>query len=144
VAYLDRETQRAYQRQWIANRRAAALEGKRCAFCDSEGPLEFHHFDPAIKVHHAVWSWSQERRDAELAKCIVICHDCHVARHRADRPVYCKRGHELTRANSYVKPRTKRRECRTCRAMRRHRQDPFPDSVVPERDAGQRAPGAAA
>lgn len=119
MPYRDPEAQRAYQREWMRKRRAAYLDGKRCAFCNADSDLEIHHFDPAIKVSHAIWSWTAAKREAELAKCIVVCHSCHVQRHREERPTHCKRGHELTEANSYVKPGTKRRECRTCRRMRR-------------------------
>jgi hypothetical protein len=42
--------------------------------------LELDHVDPALKVSHRVWSWARERREAELAKCQVLCHDCHVAK----------------------------------------------------------------
>ena len=67
MPYKDLATQREYQRRWMAARRAEYLAGKRCAFCNSDGPLEIHHFDPAIKVHHAIWSWSQARREATMA-----------------------------------------------------------------------------
>jgi hypothetical protein len=36
------------------------------------------HVDPSTKVNHVIWSWSENRRLAELAKCQVLCHDCHV------------------------------------------------------------------
>jgi hypothetical protein len=120
MPYRDREAQRKYQREWCARRRAAYLEGKRCAFCNSPDELEVHHFDPAAKVDHKIWSWSAPRRLAELAKCIPVCRPCHINRHHEQRPTHCKRGHELTNANVYVKPRTGgKRECRTCRALRR-------------------------
>src|SRR5262249_42011780 len=81
--------------------------------------LEFHHFDPFDKISHRVWSWAPAKRDAELAKCIILCQRCHVQRHREDRPNFCKRGHELTEANSYWKPGRTTRECRECRRLRR-------------------------
>jgi len=119
MAYKDREQQRAYQREWVRRRRAEFLADKRCAFCNSGDELELHHFDPAVKVSHAIWSWSRKRREEEIAKCIVLCRACHVRRHREERPTHCKRGHELTKENSYMKPGTRRRECRTCRSLRR-------------------------
>ena len=115
MPYVDRDALRAYQRLWIAQRRAVALAGRSCQFCGTTERLEFHHFDRYAKVTHKVWSWAPERRDAELAKCLVLCHDCHVAQH--PRPRFCRRGHELTQANSYVKP-DGRRECRTCKNRR--------------------------
>lgn len=121
MPFSDLGKQRAYQREWMRRRRADALAGKSCVFCGSSDRLEFHHWDPAAKTDHNVWSWSAERREAELAKCVVLCHDCHVGRHREARPNVCSRGHELTPQNSYVKPGTGYRECRECRALNRRK-----------------------
>ena len=121
MGYKDAEQQREYQRQWMAERRAKALEGMSCAYCAATEDLHFHHFDPAIKVSHNVWSWTEERRREELAKCIVLCRSCHVDHHRQNRPQFCKRGHELTEANSYWKPGRTTRECRTCKRERTKR-----------------------
>lgn len=121
MPYRDREAQRAYQRRWMAERRREFLAGKGCSFCTSTENLEIHHFDPGAKVHHAIWSWSKPRREAELAKCIVLCRACHVRRHNEQPLTHCRRGHELTKANSYIKPSNGRRECRACRALRRPR-----------------------
>jgi hypothetical protein len=118
VPYRDPDAQREYQRKWMANRRAAALEGKTCAVCGTaDGPFDFHHVDPAEKLDHKVWSWTAAKREAELAKCLVLCRDCHIEHHRV-LPLRCKRGHHFTAANTYVKPSTGRRECRTCKADR--------------------------
>jgi hypothetical protein len=133
MPYRDREAKRAYQRQWIQERRSEYLEGKNCAFCTATEDLEVHHFDPGAKVSHAVWSWSKVRREAELAKCIVLCRACHIRRHHEKRQTHCKRGHELTRANLYVKPSSGTGECRTCRSLRRVSSG---GGRVPERSKG--------
>ena len=73
-----REYQRDYQRQWVARRRAAFFEGKCCVRCGSTERLELDHIDPKLKVSHNVWSWSEAKRSAEIAKCQVLCHDCHL------------------------------------------------------------------
>ena len=117
MPYRNPEALREYQRRWVAERRAAALEGKACARCgDTDGPFDFHHVDPAEKVTHKVWSLSAAKRAAELAKCIVLCRSCHID-HHAVRLERCKRGHTLDEANVYTKP-DGRRECRTCKAWR--------------------------
>jgi len=72
---------REFQRKWMAKRRKAWLdEHPQCVKCGSSERLEVDHIDPATKVHHCVWSWSQERRDAELEKCQVLCRACHHAK----------------------------------------------------------------
>jgi hypothetical protein len=48
-----------------------------CFECGTWANLELHHVDPSTKVDHKVWSWSPERREAELAKCVACCHTCH-------------------------------------------------------------------
>lgn len=73
-----KEAQRKYQREWVAKRRAAYLAGKSCARCASTERLEVDHIDRETKVSHAVWSWREDRRLAELAKCQVLCHECHM------------------------------------------------------------------
>lgn len=77
MGYKDREQQRAYQREWMARRRAAWFEGKACVDCGATDELEVDHVDPSSKVDHKVWSWSASRREAELSKCEVRCRSCH-------------------------------------------------------------------
>lgn len=78
MPYADPEQQRIYQREWIAERRAAWIAANGpCAACGSDDRLEVDHIDPAQKVTHRVWSWAPERLAAELAKCQVLCRECH-------------------------------------------------------------------
>lgn len=77
MGYADPDRQRDYQRAWCRSRRQAFLEGKACIDCGSSDCLEIHHVDPAKKVSHAIWSWGERRRVAELVKCVVLCVDCH-------------------------------------------------------------------
>lgn len=77
MPYSDPDQQREYMRQWIAARRAAYFSGKSCAKCGSTEKLELGHVDPTQKVDHKIWSWRVSRREAELAKCQVLCADCH-------------------------------------------------------------------
>jgi hypothetical protein len=78
VPYKDRDKQNAYCLEWMARRRSEwfAQHGP-CSSCGSREHLEVHHRDRSTKVDHKVWSWSKERRDAELAKCVVLCRPCH-------------------------------------------------------------------
>ena len=71
------KNQTEYQRQWIANRRTEFFKDKICAKCGSTDRLELDHINPKKKVSHRIWSWSKERREAELAKCQVLCEKCH-------------------------------------------------------------------
>jgi len=71
------EQQREFQQGWLAKRRAEWFAGKVCAHCGSPDRLELDHIDPLVKISHSVWSWTKVRRDAELAKCQPLCHDCH-------------------------------------------------------------------
>jgi 5-methylcytosine-specific restriction endonuclease McrA len=75
---------RKYQREWRAARRAAFFADKSCVRCGSTEQLELDHIDPSTKdatlkaLHTAAfWSWSMKRIEAEIAKCQVLCRDCH-------------------------------------------------------------------
>lgn len=71
------EAQREYQRKWKARRRADFFADKCCVRCGSTERLELDHKDPKLKISHNIWSWSKERREAEIAKCQVLCNECH-------------------------------------------------------------------
>lgn len=77
MTYKNKEQQRQYQRQWIANRRIEYFKDKYCVQCGSTEQLELDHINRKTKVDHRIWSWSKTKRDEELAKCQVLCRDCH-------------------------------------------------------------------
>jgi|SRR6516164_5497046 len=77
VGYKDPEQRRKYAREWKAARRADWFKGKMCVNCSSAELLELDHIDPKQKVSHKIWSWSVQRREAELAKCQILCRVCH-------------------------------------------------------------------
>lgn len=77
MPYRDPAAQREYQRKWLAGRRDAWLEGKWCVRCGTSSDLQIDHIDPRRKVEHRIWSWSEDRRVAELEKCQVLCDTCH-------------------------------------------------------------------
>lgn len=67
--------------------RAIQMFGDRCHDCDEwfpSGLYVFHHLEPLSKSDHISnminRKWSQ-KMEAELAKCIMICPTCHLARH---------------------------------------------------------------
>lgn len=122
MPYADKEKQREYQRQWMANRRAEFFTGKACVQCDSTDRLELDHIDRQVKVSHNIWSWSRERREAEIAKCQVLCHDCH--REKTNGQIHewlslkgrthCNRGHDLAVVGVYHSSATAGGNCRYC------------------------------
>lgn len=76
-----REHQRVYQLKKYHRWRAEAREllGGKCADCGSgEDDLQFDHVDPATKSF-ALGSYRPSRAewDAEVAKCQLLCGDCH-------------------------------------------------------------------
>lgn len=75
---LTGDRKRAYQREWVAKRRAEYFADKCCARCSSTENMELDHIDPRQKVSNSIWSWSAERRNIELAKCQILCRPCHV------------------------------------------------------------------
>ena len=114
MPYKDANKQRAYQRAYNARRRAEWFEGKKCALCSSVDDLELHHPDRQQKVSHRLWSWTFTRREAELAKCIVLCRSCHKAASAAQRA-------RTTRHGTYAEYVHGCR-CDPCKAARREYQ----------------------
>lgn len=92
MGYKDPEQRREYARRWIATRRATWLAGKSCAVCGSVERLEIDHVDPSQKLDHRVWSWRLERRDAELAKCQVLCEPHHMEKTIRQRGEHVQHG----------------------------------------------------
>lgn len=107
MPYKDPAKKRKAQREWIARRRAEWLEGKSCVDCGSTENLELDHVDPAEKIHHAIWSWSKVRRDAEIAKCVPRCAECHHERHASERRSHGHGGY------------TRGCRCEVCKAAKR-------------------------
>lgn len=67
-------------------KRAIAVMGGKCMDCGYDryyGALDFHHRDPADKdpsfANLRGWSW--ERIEKEIAKCDLVCRNCHAERH---------------------------------------------------------------
>ncbi len=81
MSYVDRRKQRAWQVAWMKRRRRAWFKAHGpCVDCGSRRQLEIDHVDPKTKVSHRIWSWSEARRNVELAKCVARCHRCHLRR----------------------------------------------------------------
>jgi len=79
MPYKDPDVQRKYTRNWMRKRRQAwIISNGPCIKCGSWENLEIDHKDPKQKISHNIWSWSQERREAELVKCQVLCRNCHI------------------------------------------------------------------
>lgn len=103
----NREKLRGYRRKWYAiNKESAIIAVKQrkreikawlndykstlqCSRCPESHPacLEFHHRNPAEKEINLAWTvswgWSTERIEREIAKCIVLCANCHRKQHWA-------------------------------------------------------------
>ena len=107
------QRKREYQRTWMRNRRAEYFNGKSCNHCGSSRELELDHVDPSKKVSHKIWSWSAERREAELAKCQVLCSDCHLEKTLSERPKPVHGSSAMYRHHGC--------KCDTCRAGQRDR-----------------------
>jgi hypothetical protein len=85
MPYKNLEKQREYQRQWMARRKAEYFSNKNCSTCGRSEQLEIDHIDPSTKLSHKIWSWSKIRREEELAKCQVLCKDCHLTKSKKEK-----------------------------------------------------------
>ena len=76
--------------RWIDRKKRVVKQfGGKCADCAHEYPypvFEFHHLNPKEKD----LSWnklrlvSEERLQAELSKCVMLCANCHRIRHHEE------------------------------------------------------------
>ena len=90
----DYEKRKQYAREWIAERRHKWFSDKSCVRCGSQSDLELDHIDPSTKVTHAIWSWSEIRRNIEISKCQVLCNSCHKIKTNQDRNIITGHGTE--------------------------------------------------
>lgn len=120
----DREKYNAYMRQymkdWHERRRAEAVEalGGRCARCPETEGLQFDHIDPATKTMTIakMWTASEKRFQAELAKCQLLCEPHHLEKSLAERAQNSARGtHGTVSAYRYCGPP----KCDACKAAKR-------------------------
>ena len=91
MPYADREKQRDYQRSWMVERKRRALNYlvNQCVYCGTTKNLEIDHVEPTSKTCPiaGLLSHKWETVVAELDKCQVVCHDCHVRKTKTDGSV---------------------------------------------------------
>lgn len=92
ISHQEAMNKKTYQRKWVADRKAEYMDGKTCLFCDTGKDVEIHHLDPEQKEHHCIWSWSHERIEAELKKCVFVCEGCHTKFHALLKAVEFRHG----------------------------------------------------
>ena len=85
--YADRNTRRRNEWSKWWNEYKSTLS---CVKCNEShvACLDFHHEDPAVKDGNLATiarSWGKERILKEVAKCIVICSNCHRKLHWEER-----------------------------------------------------------
>jgi hypothetical protein len=85
----DLSTQTARVERRLTERRTYLREllAQPCAHCGEKypiGAMNFHHRDPAqkrMKVGEAARNWNDETFYSEVAKCDVVCANCHAIEH---------------------------------------------------------------
>jgi hypothetical protein len=94
-------------------RRIAAIAARNgcCAKCGSSTDLEFHHRNKEEKETRIaqVWSRSEKIREKELAKCDLLCAECHRVETSKERG-YGKRPHGTI--TSYTTYNCRCKDCR--------------------------------
>lgn len=97
MGYADRERQLAYLRRYNKDYQRKryqervlelkSLVGSECSQCGSRQDLEFDHIDPDTKTFSILrhWKWPIEKLMPELAKCQLLCKDCHKLKTRFQR-----------------------------------------------------------
>lgn len=82
----ERAHHRNYMREYVRRLRREWVEANGpCQRCGSKDSLEIDHIDPRTKCRGMYWTWAKARREAELAKCQVLCRGCHVIKTSTER-----------------------------------------------------------
>jgi hypothetical protein len=111
---------RGYMKAWYDRRHTEAIEklGGHCAKCPITDGLQFDHIDPATKTMTIakMWTASEVRFQAELAKCQLLCPPHHLEKSLAERNQRSARGtHGTVSAYVYCGPP----KCEACKAAKR-------------------------
>ncbi len=85
MSYKDINKQREFQRLRNKRARAEFFAGSYCALCGGVEDLELDHINRSSKLGHNIWSWSIERRLAEIEKCQILCQKCHIKKSIRER-----------------------------------------------------------
>lgn len=85
---MNAEERKAYflERYYRIRRECIQILGGICVDCGAADSLEFDHADASTKACDVSKLMNGQRRErllAELAKCVLRCHDCHVAKSTA-------------------------------------------------------------
>ncbi len=145
MAYKDKEQQREYQRQWMADRRKASLAslGDACVKCGSSEKLELDHINPKEKVTHRIVSWTREKQVGELKKCQLLCERCHrektteeIRKHPNERGEYeCSKCHAFYPPDGFHKTHSRilgiSNACKICRNAQSRLRDRRKDKSLP-------------
>lgn len=100
MPYKNKDQYNEYLRKYMIKRwekrRASAIAqlGGKCVSCESMERLEFDHIFPALKsfnITNTLKSASEKRFQSELAKCQLLCNDCHKKKTKSDRTLLAQR-----------------------------------------------------
>src|SRR3972149_4910705 len=114
MSYTDKKKQSEYQQRWMLRRRKKWLDTNGPCPCRSSIDLEVDHIDPSKKIDHKVWSWSPQRMATELAKCQVLCSECHKKKTAASY-IPPKHGTNSRYTNRGGRVANRRCRCASCR-----------------------------
>lgn len=103
---LRKERRDRRRREWL-------LANGPCKGCGSWQALEVDHIEPGTKRFTVNFERGRKANEAELAKCQVLCHDCHAIKTKAERKVPV---HDHGTRAMY---RQKGCRCDECRAWKR-------------------------
>ena len=95
------QKKRDYQNQFLKERRDGWIEKNGpCSQCKTWDNLEIDHIDPKDKEMQPshIWSRKEAVRLRELAKCQVLCRDCHLGKTRSERHSYRKPSYDSIRS----------------------------------------------
>jgi hypothetical protein len=74
------------KRYHVQRKKALDYLGNKCVKCGATQSLDIDHIDPKDKKFPVMsgWSTTPANFESELAKCQLLCRDCHIVKTRQD------------------------------------------------------------
>ena len=98
-----KEQHNIYQKNWYNKRRKQFFDilGNCCSNCGSIEQLEIDHVDPQQKSFNIgkKYSYSIGLVIEELSKCQLLCHTCHIIKHKPKCGTYTSYRHNKCRCS---------------------------------------------
>lgn len=110
MGYKNKEAQKEYQRNWMANKRKEILANKHCAHCSSKEDLVFVDVKSNGKTFSL--SYKTEKLQAKINNALILCDPCYITYDKERKSkAQTKHGHAASNSATYISWRAMIERC---------------------------------